>query len=183
MHRAVLRCLCPEYTLWAEKQASSTCSAAGQIKALYAAGQGLFRIAPANKSHRLHYQSFHFSRHFAEQQLYRMRMILLRVAAFYSWELSAGWRETHAEPIWGRNRPLTSIRGRHGRSITTSFVACFYVPLCADARSLWFPSPVHFLKHPPYSPSLLASLQLSRHAARPLLLLHVRVISKNLMTL
>lgn len=36
---------------------------------------------------------------------------------------------------------------------------------------------------PPYSPSLLARLQLSRHATRPLLLLHVRVISKNLMTL
>lgn len=84
MHRAVLHRLCPEYTLWAEQQACSTCSAVGQIKALCAAGQGLFRVAPANKLRRLHYQSFHFSRHFAGQQLYRMRMILLRVAAFHS---------------------------------------------------------------------------------------------------
>lgn len=27
--------LCPEYTLWAEQQASGTCSVAGQIKALF----------------------------------------------------------------------------------------------------------------------------------------------------
>lgn len=125
MHRAVLHRLCPEYTLWAERQACSTCSAVGQIKALCAAGQGLFRIAPANKLHRLHYQSFHFSRHFAGQQLYKTRMILMRVAAFYSWELAAGRRETHAEAIWGRNQPFTSVRSRGGRRITTSFVAFF----------------------------------------------------------
>lgn len=58
MHRAVLHRLCPEYTLWAEQQACSTCSAVGQIKALCAAGQGLFRGAPANKLRRLHYQVF-----------------------------------------------------------------------------------------------------------------------------
>ncbi len=29
--------LCPEYTLWAEQQASGTCSVAGQIKALFTA--------------------------------------------------------------------------------------------------------------------------------------------------
>lgn len=36
MQRAATR-LCPEYTLWAEQQASGTCSAAGQIKALFTA--------------------------------------------------------------------------------------------------------------------------------------------------
>lgn len=111
MHRAVLLRLCPEYTLWAEQQACSTCSAASRIKALCAAGQGLFCVAPANNLHRLHYQSFHFSRHFAGQQLYRTRMILLQVAAFYSWE-RAGWRETHSEAVLGRNRSLTSVRDR-----------------------------------------------------------------------
>lgn len=90
MHRAVLHRLCPEYTLWAERQACSTCSAVGQIKAFCAAGQGFFRVALANKLHRLHYQSFHFFCHFAGQQLYRMRMILLWVAAFYSGALAVG---------------------------------------------------------------------------------------------
>lgn len=50
---------CPEYTLWAEQQASGTCSVVSQIKAVFTSvTRALLRSLLPEKLHRLHHLSF-----------------------------------------------------------------------------------------------------------------------------